>query len=236
LPTQVVTADGQLKIANARINPDLFQALRGGGGGTFGVVVQATVRAYPSPRIAVSSWWLNSTISSNREIYGAAAYLHTQFSDLSAIGVQGYYFIYPNAIHGVFVAQDKTADELKQLLGTVFTRLQSFPGMSQIISEHDSYSNYKEFYDHTFGMLNEAKYDPLERCIRKPLEFLPTVPECQNATKITKLRRRSRINSPLLRRQRLPPADVLDPVSEEVILAFRLLANETFSDRLAGQR
>jgi hypothetical protein len=224
-----------LKIANARINPDLFQALRGGGGGTFGVVVQATVRAYPSPRIAVSSWWLNSTISSNREVYSAAAYLHTQFSDLSAIGVQGYYFIYPNAIHGVFIAQDKTADELKQLLGIVFSRLQSFPGMSPIISEHDSYSNYKEFFDHTFGMLSEAKYEPLDKCIRKPLEFLPTVPECQNATKITKLRRRSRLNVGLFRRQRLPPAEVLDPVSEEVILSIEILANKILRNRLAGQ-
>jgi FAD/FMN-containing dehydrogenase len=37
LEFQVVTADGQLKIANSVANPDLFWALRGGCGGTFGI-------------------------------------------------------------------------------------------------------------------------------------------------------------------------------------------------------
>jgi hypothetical protein len=32
----------QLRIANAVSEPDLFWALRGGGAGTFGIVVQAT--------------------------------------------------------------------------------------------------------------------------------------------------------------------------------------------------
>jgi FAD/FMN-containing dehydrogenase len=41
---KVVTADGKLRIANAVSEPDLFWALRGGGGGTFGVVVEATVK------------------------------------------------------------------------------------------------------------------------------------------------------------------------------------------------
>jgi FAD/FMN-containing dehydrogenase len=34
---KVVTADGELKIANAVSNPDLFWALRGGGGGEFDI-------------------------------------------------------------------------------------------------------------------------------------------------------------------------------------------------------
>lgn len=39
---KVVTPDGQLRIANQCQNSDLFWALRGGGGGTFGVVLEAT--------------------------------------------------------------------------------------------------------------------------------------------------------------------------------------------------
>jgi FAD/FMN-containing dehydrogenase len=34
--------------ANAYQNTDLFFALRGGGGGTYGVVVSATLKAYPN--------------------------------------------------------------------------------------------------------------------------------------------------------------------------------------------
>jgi FAD/FMN-containing dehydrogenase len=53
LEYKVVTADGRLVVANSQTNTDLFLALRGGGGGTFGVVVEATMNAWPTPKIAV---------------------------------------------------------------------------------------------------------------------------------------------------------------------------------------
>src|SRR5499427_5809633 len=49
LEAEVVTADGQIRIANACTNPDLFWALKGGGGGTFGVVSRLTVRLHDLP-------------------------------------------------------------------------------------------------------------------------------------------------------------------------------------------
>jgi FAD/FMN-containing dehydrogenase len=44
LEFKVVTADGNYIIANAVMNPDLFWAIRGGGGGTWGVVVEAVYK------------------------------------------------------------------------------------------------------------------------------------------------------------------------------------------------
>jgi FAD/FMN-containing dehydrogenase len=49
LEAEVVTADGQVRIANACTNPDLFWALKGGGGGTFGVVTRMTLRTHDLP-------------------------------------------------------------------------------------------------------------------------------------------------------------------------------------------
>lgn len=49
LEAEVVTADGSVKIANACINPDLFWALKGGGGGSFGVVTKLTLRTRELP-------------------------------------------------------------------------------------------------------------------------------------------------------------------------------------------
>lgn len=49
LEAEVVTADGQIRIANACNNPDLFFALKGGGGGTFGVISKITVRTHDLP-------------------------------------------------------------------------------------------------------------------------------------------------------------------------------------------
>ena len=49
LEAEVVTADGRVRIANACTNPDLFWALKGGGGGTFGVLTRLTLRTHELP-------------------------------------------------------------------------------------------------------------------------------------------------------------------------------------------
>jgi len=49
LEAEVVTADGEIRIANACTNPDLFWALKGGGGGSYCVVSKVTVRTHDLP-------------------------------------------------------------------------------------------------------------------------------------------------------------------------------------------
>ncbi|MBI3283589.1 MAG: FAD-binding oxidoreductase [Burkholderiales bacterium] len=49
LEAEVVTADGEVRVANARTNPDLFWALKGGGGGSVGVVTRLTLRTRELP-------------------------------------------------------------------------------------------------------------------------------------------------------------------------------------------
>ncbi|HTY43174.1 MAG TPA: FAD-binding protein [Thermoanaerobaculia bacterium] len=51
LEAEIVTADGQVRIANACTNPDLFWALKGGGGGTFGVVTKITLATHELPEL-----------------------------------------------------------------------------------------------------------------------------------------------------------------------------------------
>jgi hypothetical protein len=46
---EVVTAEGQVRIVNACQDRDLFWALKGGGGGTFGVVTRPTLRMHDLP-------------------------------------------------------------------------------------------------------------------------------------------------------------------------------------------
>ena len=49
LEAEVVTADGVVRIANACRNPDLFWGLKGGGGGSLGVVTRLTLRVHDLP-------------------------------------------------------------------------------------------------------------------------------------------------------------------------------------------
>jgi len=49
IEVQIVTADGEIRIANACTNADLFWAIKGGGGGSFGVVTRLTLRTHDFP-------------------------------------------------------------------------------------------------------------------------------------------------------------------------------------------
>jgi FAD/FMN-containing dehydrogenase len=46
LEAEVVTADGKVRIVNACRDPELFWALKGGGGGSFGVVTRVTLKTH----------------------------------------------------------------------------------------------------------------------------------------------------------------------------------------------
>lgn len=49
LEAEIVTADGRVRVANAHRHPDLFWALKGGGGGSWGVVTRVTLRTHDLP-------------------------------------------------------------------------------------------------------------------------------------------------------------------------------------------
>jgi len=49
LEAEIVTADGQTRVVNAAREPDLFWALKGGGGGVFGVISRVTLATHPLP-------------------------------------------------------------------------------------------------------------------------------------------------------------------------------------------
>jgi FAD/FMN-containing dehydrogenase len=49
IEAEIVTADGVARIANACTNPELFWGIKGGGGGSLGVVTQLTLRTHALP-------------------------------------------------------------------------------------------------------------------------------------------------------------------------------------------
>jgi len=51
LEAEVVTADGKIRVVNACNDSDLFWALKGGGGGSFGVITRVTLRTHELPEL-----------------------------------------------------------------------------------------------------------------------------------------------------------------------------------------
>lgn len=78
LEFKVVTPDGHYRIANECQNKDLFWALRGGGGSTWGVVLETTHKAEPQMklRVYVSRTWYIILISYC--LYGRASIAFNQ--------------------------------------------------------------------------------------------------------------------------------------------------------------
>ncbi|KAL1836192.1 hypothetical protein VTJ49DRAFT_5459 [Mycothermus thermophilus] len=62
LSIKLVTADGRYITADPQTNPDLFFALRGGGGGTYGIVTSVIVKAHPPVNVTFARF--NLTLSS----------------------------------------------------------------------------------------------------------------------------------------------------------------------------
>lgn len=70
LQWEIVTADGVLKIANACQNKDLFWALRGGGGGTWGVATRAWVKAHPREELVGLTYVLMACMILSKHLTG----------------------------------------------------------------------------------------------------------------------------------------------------------------------
>ncbi|KAI2602610.1 FAD-binding domain-containing protein [Hypoxylon sp. NC1633] len=116
----VVTANGRYITADPFTNSDLFYAIRGGGGATWGVVTSAIVKAYPPINVTSSSLRLMLSPSSNTPTpqpgvvsdaetfwQGVGAYYRFAATALDA-GGYGFSYIYPMA-NGTYMFTTSTS-------------------------------------------------------------------------------------------------------------------------------
>jgi hypothetical protein len=97
LEIEMVTPTGNLIVANECQNKDLFYAMRGGGGGTFGVMTSVTMLTHPTPKIeslflAIGMPDLPS--GTDPKVWEVIAYLLSRFPSLGDAGVAGYTYIF----------------------------------------------------------------------------------------------------------------------------------------------
>ncbi|CAG8959569.1 hypothetical protein HYFRA_00001470 [Hymenoscyphus fraxineus] len=117
LEMEIVTPRGEIMTINECQNTDLFWAMRGGGGSTFGAITSVTIRAYPSTKFLASVVSISST-PGTQDIWTAAARLLSQFPNLNAQGISCYLFIDHNAVPPVALNITTNVDII---YGTFFT-------------------------------------------------------------------------------------------------------------------
>ncbi|PHH86230.1 hypothetical protein CDD83_10544 [Cordyceps sp. RAO-2017] len=122
----VVTPDGRVRVANKCQNSDLFWALRGGGGGTYGLVMDSTHIVEPSIRLSVAS----ISVPGRQDVVGAFLDLMVDTAiELARDGWGGH--IYGNKI--VYVNPlITTLDSAKKSMGRVTELANAYGGSSDI--------------------------------------------------------------------------------------------------------
>ncbi|KAI3596663.1 fad binding domain-containing protein [Moniliophthora roreri] len=150
LQSTVVVASGELLTANAYSNADLFWALRGGGGGTFGVVISVTYRTHePCPLAAIS---LQSNFSSStvaKEV--ASEFLRIQ-PGLADGGWGGYSLISNTSLSVTMVAPNVSSADANATFTPFAKFLQSKSNESAVstVPYNSFYIWYKTFYEQSF--------------------------------------------------------------------------------------
>ena len=88
----VVTVRGEILVANAQQNTDIYWALRGGGGGQYGVVTEFVVRTHPAPTEVTSgtiSMFPTNSSGSVEASWEAAALLLSELPGIMDKGMAG---------------------------------------------------------------------------------------------------------------------------------------------------
>lgn len=143
----LVVANGDYITANATQNQDLFWALRGGGGTTWGVVISVAVQTVPD--MIVSS--MSITFSSQETEKFWAGY-HTFHEDAITYAENGLFVSYMMST-GFFqghpiLAPGKTQDELNGLMAPMLARLNNIGVLYSI--ETEEYPNFLQMHLHQF--------------------------------------------------------------------------------------
>jgi len=147
----IVTADGNHIISNAYRNSDLFWALRGGGGGTWGVVTSITYKTHPSTPFSSASFSVNSTNpNSTRKLLTEIIRLTPLLSEQ---GYGGYGSGSANGFQLTVLSPNVTANQTQTTFRPFFEFAHSQPGLS-VQNGTKLFQDWSQFYDGLIASLD----------------------------------------------------------------------------------
>ncbi len=164
LEAEIVCADGGVRLCSERRHPDLFWAIKGGGGGTFGVVTRVTVKTHDLPE---NFGWTFGKIKANSD--AAFQRLIAQFIDFyrenmfnphwgEQVHIEG-----DNTLELSFVSQGLNAEESRQVWAPFLAWLAVSPQDFSIVEEIDIGAGpARRWWDTDFHRANThaMRFDP----------------------------------------------------------------------------
>ncbi|KAJ5825885.1 hypothetical protein N7474_003023 [Penicillium riverlandense] len=157
LEAQVLLASGQIVTASACQNSDLYFAIRGGGGGSYGVVLSMVVKGYPSKPVVAHSLAIMPLGSETDTLLEAVTDIYTDYPSLMDFGFSGYgtwSINGPQVLFGdqtigyvhALAAMDKSLSEAQNAFQPLLQKLQTYNGTSLFVSltwyEFPTYASY----------------------------------------------------------------------------------------------
>ncbi|KAH3463986.1 hypothetical protein KXX05_000863 [Aspergillus fumigatus] len=164
LEAQVVLADGSIVTANACQNSDLYFAIRGGGGGTYGVAISMTLKAYPTLPVVAQSLTITPLTSNTDPLLDAITDIYGQYPALSDAGYSGYgtwSINGPMALFGnqtigyvhAIATMGKSLSASQAAFAPLLSKLQKYNGTSLFITvNYYQFPSYAAYYTAMSGM------------------------------------------------------------------------------------
>jgi len=147
LEITIVTADGDHVIANPYRNEDLFWALRGGGGGTWGVVTSVTYKTHTSTPLSSALLLVNSTNANSTK--NLLAEIIRLTPSLVEQGYGGYSGIIADRFQLFLLSPNVTAEQTQATFLPLFEFAASQPGLS-VENSTMVYQDLWSWYETTF--------------------------------------------------------------------------------------
>jgi FAD/FMN-containing dehydrogenase len=152
LEWEVVTADGCLLTASRSENSDLYWALAGGGGGTYGVVISMTTKAHPDTIVGGASLLFLASATTSDNFYAAIDQFHTLLPEMVDAGSMVVYYFTDSFFEiAPITVYNKTAAETEAILGDFVSALNTL-GINYTVSYTTS-ATYEDHYNTYFGPL-----------------------------------------------------------------------------------
>jgi hypothetical protein len=152
LEWEVVDGRGHHLVANRDQNSDLYWALSGGGGGTYGIVVSMTSKAHPDTPTSAMNLTFTSAGISQDDYYSAISTFHASLPPLVDAGAMSvWYFTNQSFAISPITGPNISVSQLKEFLAPLENKLKALN--ITYTSYYSQFSGYLKEYNAMQGTI-----------------------------------------------------------------------------------